>query len=155
MPENFDGGFKHYRIVEPDVITLDKIATFDPEHEQQKDFFDDMVTQFDDKITGAKGEDVVLQTWLIHDGYTFDQQPEQIDFDGYQAYYIDQSLLYIIRQDWGNKQTKKLLNDVGTHNLNLNTIIVYGYSFSIESLRELVLGVKQSLSRQVLIERRY
>ncbi|MDR1483587.1 MAG: site-specific DNA-methyltransferase, partial [Planctomycetaceae bacterium] len=114
LPENFDGGFKHYRIVEPDVTTLDKIVTFDPEQEQQEDFFDNMVTQFDNKITGAKGEEVILQTWLIHDGYTFDQQPEAINFDGYQAYYIDQSLLYIIRQGWGNKQTKKLLNDVGT-----------------------------------------
>ncbi|MDR1484758.1 MAG: site-specific DNA-methyltransferase [Planctomycetaceae bacterium] len=154
LPENFDGGFKHYRIAKPDVTTLDKIEKFNP-NEPQRDFFDDMVTKFDDKITGAKGEEVILQTWLIHDGYTFDQQPEYLDFDGYQAYYIDQSLLYIICQGWGNKQTKKLLNDVGTHNLNLNTIIVYGYSFSIESLRELELGVKQSLSGQVLIERRY
>jgi adenine-specific DNA-methyltransferase len=154
LPENFDGGFKHYRIVTPDVTTLDKIEKFDPD-QPQRDFFDEMVTVFDDKTTGAKGEEVILQTWLIHDGYTFDQQPKQIDFDGYQAYYIDQSLLYIIRQGWNNNQTKKLLNAVGTHQLNLNTIIVYGYSFSTESLRELELGVKQSLNRQVSIERRY
>jgi adenine-specific DNA-methyltransferase len=154
LSENFDGGFKHYRLVTPDVTTLDKIEKFDPAQLQQ-DFFDQMVTVFDDKTTNAKGEEVILQTWLIHDGYTFDQQPEKIDFDGYQAYYIDQSLLYIIGQGWGNKQTKKLLNDVGTHRLNLNTIIVYGYTFSMESLRELELGVKQSLNRQVLIERRY
>ncbi|MDR0703907.1 MAG: site-specific DNA-methyltransferase, partial [Planctomycetaceae bacterium] len=155
LPENFDGGFKHYRIVTPDVTTLDKIENFDPEQPQQKMMFDEMVTVFDDKTTGAKGEEVILQTWLIHDGYTFDQQPQELDFDGYQAYYIDQSLLYIIHQGWGDQQTKKLLNAVGTHQLNLNTIIVYGYSFSAESLRELELGVKQSLNRQVSIERRY
>jgi adenine-specific DNA-methyltransferase len=117
--------------------------------------FDEMVAAFDDKTTDAKGEEVILQTWLIHDGYTFDQQPQKLDFEGYQAYYIDQSLLYIIRQGWGGKQTEKLLHAVGTHQLNLNTIIIYGYSFSMESLRELELGVKQSLNRQVLIERRY
>ncbi|MDR2762336.1 MAG: site-specific DNA-methyltransferase, partial [Planctomycetaceae bacterium] len=104
LSENFDGGFKHYRLVTPDVTTLDKIEKFDPAQSQQ-DLFNKMVTVFDDKTTGAKGEEVILQTWLIHDGYTFDQQPETIDFDGYQAYYIDQSLLYIICQGWGNKQT--------------------------------------------------
>ncbi|MDR0609701.1 MAG: site-specific DNA-methyltransferase [Planctomycetaceae bacterium] len=154
LPEKFDGGFRHFRIVSPNVTILDKIEKFDPE-QSQKDFFDNMVTQFDDKTTGAKGEEVILQTWLIHDGYTFDQQPKILDFEGYKAYYIDQSLLYIINQGWENKQTKKLLNCVGTHQLNLNTIIVYGYSFSMESLRELELGVKQSLSGQVLIEKRY
>jgi adenine-specific DNA-methyltransferase len=154
LSENFDGGFKHFRLVSPDVTTLDKIEKFDPA-QPQRDFFDKMVDAFDDKTTDTKGEEIILQTWLIHDGYTFNQQPEKIDFDGYQAYYIDQSLLYIICQGWENNQTKKLLNEIGTHQLNLNTIIVYGYSFSMESLRELELGVKQSLNRQVSIEKRY
>jgi adenine-specific DNA-methyltransferase len=154
LQEDFDTGFKHYRIAAPNVTTLDKIEKFDPE-QHPKDLFDNMLTAFDAKTTGAKGEEVILQTWLINDGYTFDQQPQEIDFDGYQAYHIDNSLLYLINQGWGVKQTLILLNAVETYKLNINTIIVYGYSFAMESLRELELGIEQLIEKQVIIERRY
>jgi adenine-specific DNA-methyltransferase len=101
------------------------------------------------------GINTILQTWLIDDGYTFNQQPQEIDFEGYKAHYMDNSSLYIINVGWGNKQTESLLNLIGNNDLNINTIIVYGYSFTMESLRELKLNVKNNLSRQVSIEIRY
>jgi adenine-specific DNA-methyltransferase len=157
LPENFDGGFKHFRLVAPDVKTLDKIETFDPDKPLQKDIFENMVTKFDAKQEdgGAKGDEAILQTWFIDDGYTFDQTPQVIDFDGYKACYIDNSVLYIINPGWGAEQTKMLLNQIGTHQLNVNTIIVYGYSFTMESLRELEMNVKNILNRQVSIAIRY
>jgi len=56
------------------------------------------------------GLNSILQTWLIDDGYTFDRQPEEIDFAGYKAHYVDGSVLYIINAGWENQQTEKLLN---------------------------------------------
>jgi adenine specific DNA methylase Mod len=155
LTKNPDLGFKHYRLVTPEVQTLDKIIAFDPEIPQQSNMLDDMVTAFDNETTGTTGEDVILQTWLIADGYPFDMQPKKRDCAGYNAFYIDDSLLYIIRQGWDAKNTESLLNQIGTNELNLNTIIVYGYSFSMESLRELELNVRQTLNKQIQIEKRY
>jgi adenine-specific DNA-methyltransferase len=143
-----DLGFKHYRLTTPTAETLDRIIEFDPTRPQQLDLFENMV----DKLGGL---DCILQTWLIDDGYTFDRKPQVIDFEGYNAFYIDNSVLYLISSGWEGRQTEKLLNLVGKNELNLNTIFVFGYSFSMESLRELKLNVKNNLNRQVHIEIRY
>jgi len=143
-----DNGFKHYRLTTPTAETLDKITEFDPTQPQEQNLFENMI----DKLGGLDG---ILQTWLIDDGYTFDQLPQEIDFEGYTTHYIDNSVLYIINAGWERKQTEMLLNFVGKNELNINTIIVYGYSFSMESLRELNLNVKNNLNRQVSIEIRY
>ncbi|MDR0941153.1 MAG: hypothetical protein LBM68_02880 [Bacteroidales bacterium] len=48
-----------------------------------------------------------------------------------------------------------MLNKIGTNEININTIIVYAYSFTMESLRELEMNVKNTLDKQILIEKRY
>jgi len=151
-PENLtkilvqDTGFKHYRLITPNAQTIDKITEFNPN--ENRLFSEDIISELG-------GLETLLATWLIDDGYTFDQQPQEIDFVGYKAYYIDNSLLYIINAGWEHKQTEALLNLIGKNELNVNTIIVYGYSFTMESLRELKLNVKNNLNRQVSIEIRY
>ena len=143
-----DWGFKHYRLATPNAQTIDKIMEFNPAQPQQLEMYENMI----DKLGGLE---TILQTWLIDDGYSFDQQPKEIDFEGYKAHYMDNSLLYIINTNWGKKQTEELLNRVGLNGLNLNTLIVFAYSFNMESLRELELNVKNNLNRQVSIEIRY
>jgi len=138
-------GFKHYRCQEPPAQTIDKIEKFDPSKEVQGDLFGEMANAF--------GEETILQTWLLSDGYEFSQMPETKNFAGYRAHYIDGSL-YIINQGWGKEQTKELLNLVGKNELRLNHIRIYGYSIDMESLRELKINVSQSLSN-VEIELRY
>ncbi|MDR1958826.1 MAG: site-specific DNA-methyltransferase [Planctomycetaceae bacterium] len=158
LPENFDGGFKHYRLITPDVKTLDKIESFDPTQPVQKDMFENMVTAFDAKKEhgGAKGEEVILQTWLIDDGFTFDTKIEELKFGGYTAHLVA-SQLYLIAQDWGSAQTKELLNRIGINELNVQHIVVYAYSFTMESLLELENNTKNTLDddHRVYIERRY
>jgi len=154
LPEEFDGGFKHYRIANPDVVTLDKLTEFDKDQSEAL-FSNDMVTPFEVKEANATGEDVILTTWLLADGYPFSQDLRAVDFEGYYATYVDDSLLYLINSGWGTDQTKALLNMVGTNKLNLNTIILYGYSFDFESLRELEVNVRKSLGKDIQIEKRY
>ncbi|MCL1966384.1 MAG: hypothetical protein FWF67_00710 [Fibromonadales bacterium] len=138
-------GFKHYRCQVPPAQTIDKIEKFDPSKEIQGDLFGEMANAF--------GEETILQTWLLSDGYEFSQATETKNFAGYRAHYIDGSL-YIINQGWGKEQTKELLNLVGKNELQLNHIRIYGYSLGMESLRELKINVSQSLSN-VEIELRY
>ena len=168
IPENFDGGFKHYYVVAPEQPTLDDIESFDMESGLFKDNsgqlvnllesgFDDMIQPFSSeglKVSGnATGVDTIVTTWLVQDGYKMDVETENIDLDGYEAIYVDNSRLYLIHEKWNATQTKALLNLIGTNQLKVQTIVIYGYSFNLESIRELEIGLKQLDSKVNLIKR--
>ena len=134
-----------------DIQTINKIEEFNPE----ANFIgnEDMIREFDNDK--SKGEDVILTTWLVDDGYKLDIKVEIKDFKGYKAYYVDNSALYLLSQDWGTEQTKELLEQVGNNKFNLNTIILYGYSFNFESIKELQTNIKQNIDRTINVEKRY
>lgn len=92
---------------------------------------------------GASGEETLLTTWLVADGYKMDIEVQSIDFSGYRAMYVDNTRLYLIDERWGTEQTRDLLNHIGTYQLPVQTIVIYGYSFDLESIRELEIGLKQ------------
>lgn len=148
---DIDYGYKHYYVKEVDVNTINKIEEFDPTF--TKLIANNMVQEFDNEF--SKGKDVIFTTWLVADGYKLDNKVEIIDFEGYKAHYIDNSLLYLIDTNWNCNQTKQLLNLIGERKLNINTIIVYGYSFTLESLKELEIAVKQNFDNRIQIEKRY
>lgn len=148
---DIDYGFKHYYVKNVDIQTINKIEEFNP----KTNFIgnEDMIREFDNEK--SKGEDVILTTWLVDDGYKLDTKVDIKDFKGYKAYYIDNSILYLISQDWGTEQTKELLEQVGNNKFNLNTIIVYGYSFNFEAIKELQTNIKQNIDKTINIEKRY
>lgn len=168
LPKNFDGGFKNYYVVTPEQPTLDDIESFDIESGLFKDNsgqlatllesgFDDMIQPFSSeglKVSGnATGVDTIVTTWLVKDGYKMDVQVKNIYLDGYNAIYVDDSRLYLIHEKWNATQTKALLNLIGTNQLKVQTIVLYGYSFNLESIRELEIGLKQLDSKVNLIKR--
>lgn len=168
LPKNFDGGFKHYYVVTPEQPTLDDIESFDIESGLFKDKsgqlvnllesgFDDMIQPFSSvglKVKGnATGVDTIMTTWLVKDGYKMDVQVKNIELDGYEGKYVDDSRLYLIHEKWNAAQTKELLNLIGTNQLKVQTIVLYGYSFNLESIRELEIGLKQLESKVNLIKR--
>lgn len=148
---DIDYGFKHYYVKKVEDNTIARIEEFNPETAFIG--YDNMIREFDNEK--AKGEDVILTTWLVNDGYKFETAPETKDICGYKAYYIDNSTLYLISPNWQTEQTKKLLNLIGNNEFNLNTIIIYGYSFNFESMKELEINIKQNLSQNINIEKRY
>ena len=168
LPENFDCGFKHYQVVLPEQPTLDDLESFDVESglfknsigqlvQLPENGFDDMIQPFSSealKLGGnANGVDTIITTWLVSDGYKMDIEVESIDLDGYHASYIDGSRVYLIYSGWGSNQTKALLNLIGTNQLNVQTLVLYGYSFNLESIRELEIGLKQLNSKVNLLKR--
>ena len=154
LPENFDGSFKHYRVVKPVKQTLEKIEDFDPDNTT---LFTDMVDSFSSRgldVAGdATGEQTILTTWLSKDGYPFNADIKKIDFAGYEASLVEDSRLYIINNGWSNKNTEALLNKIGTHQITIQTIVLFGYSFNIADLRELEIGLKQLDSNINLLKR--
>lgn len=155
LPKDFDGSFKHYRVVNPTKQTLEDIEDFDPDNTT---LFTDMVDSFSSKgldVAGdATGEQTILTTWLAKDGYSFDADIKKIDFDGYEASLVEDSRLYIINNGWSSENTKALLNKIGTHQIMVQTIVLFGYSFNIADLRELEIGLKQ-LDGNINLLKRY
>lgn len=169
LPENFDGGFKHYHIAEPKQNVLDDLVSYDIETSLFKTTqgqlvqlpesgFDDMIQPFSSENLNVEGDasgiDTIITTWMVSDGYKFDTEISSIEFAGYQAYYIDNNRLYLIDTNWGSKQTQELLNAIGTNKLTVQTIVIYSYSFDLESIKEIEIGLKQ-LDNKVNILKRY
>lgn len=153
LPEDFDGSFKHYRVVKPTKQTLEDIDDFDPNN---TDLFTNMVEGFSSdnlNIPGdATGEQTILTTWLAQDGYPFDANVQQIQFGNYHAHMVD-NRLYLINEGWSSNQTKQLLNQLGTNELHLQTVVLFGYSFNVAELRGLEIGLKQLDGKVNLIKR--
>ena len=154
LPKNFDGSFKHYRVVNPAKQTLEDIEDFDPDNTT---LFTDMVDSFSsrglDVAGAATGEQTILTTWLAKDGYSFDADIKKVDFAGYEASLVEDSRLYIINNGWSSENTEALLNKIGTHQITIQTIVLFGYSFNIADLRELEIGLKQLDSNINLLKR--
>lgn len=155
LPADFDGSFKHYRVVEPTKQTLADIEDFDPDNTA---LFTNMIDSFSSQglaVAGdANGEQTILTTWLAKDGYAFDAKIKRVDFAGYQAALVEDSRLYIINDGWSSANTEDLLNQLGTHQLTVQTIVLFGYSFNIADLRELEIGLKQ-LDGNINLLKRY
>lgn len=154
LPADFDGSFKHYRVVKPNRIALERIEEFKPDTDE---LVLDTVTAFSSDALGvvgnASGEQTVLATWLAKDGYAFDADIQKIDLAGYQGNLVENNRLYLIRENWSSKCTEKLLNLLGTHALNLQAVVIFGYSFKLDDLRELENGLKQLDGNVSLIKR--
>ncbi|GAA0198970.1 hypothetical protein GCM10008918_20920 [Lactobacillus kefiranofaciens subsp. kefiranofaciens] len=154
LPENFDGSFKHYRVVKPVKQTLEEIDDFDPNN---TNLFTNMVDGFSSHALAvdgdATGEETILATWLAKDGYSFDADVEEIKFSNYTAYKVEDNRLYLINEGWRAEQTKELLNKLGTYQLEIQSVVLFGYSFNVAELRELENGLKQLDSKVTLIKR--
>lgn len=151
-------GFLHYRFIKPNTQTLEQIEEFDPK--KTKLIPDDMVSPFSEhSLTGEgskSGVETILRTWLIDDGYEFATRPQQLDLAGYTAYYAPEiARIYLITGDnWTKESCKVLLNMLGKHDLGVNAIVVYSYSFGFIDLTELKNNLKANLDgKPELIER--
>lgn len=174
--ERFDDGFKHYYVKEIDANTIDKIVEFDPNSIQI--LTGDAVSEFagnavklgeyyeksdKDRVnpkfvkvvdTGASGEDTVLQTWLINDGYKLDVPVKTLELVHHKVHYVEDGAMAYIIDQFTQEDVETLLNLIGTQQLNVKTIIVFGYSFDFSTMTSLKNNVKTALDG-VRVEVRY
>jgi adenine-specific DNA-methyltransferase len=166
-PRSMDLGFKSFFLKKPSIATLDKIEEFVPGEK----LFDDMLTPFSAKELGiaattqtesnrdkATGTDTLLATWLVDDGFTFDEPVKPLTFgennspaETATAYHVARRL-YILDTNWDTAATKALLNAIGTNALSVQTLIVYAYSLRFEVLTELKTNLKTNLDADHKVE---
>ncbi|MDR1974231.1 MAG: hypothetical protein LBQ31_06105 [Bacteroidales bacterium] len=153
LANNLDLGFKHYRLKTPEITTIDKIIEFNPNIPEL--FNNDMISPF--AFGNESGLPTLLQTWLIADGYTFQLRIKNHELRGYTAPYIEETgTIYLIDSGFGTEQLKELLNKIGKHELTINTIVIYPYSFTFEQMLELKNNIKNNLDKDntpTIIER--
>lgn len=124
---NIDFGFKHFVIVEPNQNTLDKLENFDSAS-----------LIVDNSILQEFGKSTVLATWLNSDGYGLSCQAEEVDLDGYLAYYFKKHL-YLIDGDFTLENMKGLLNKFESDgSFNPENLILFGYNFPEWSITEMI-----------------
>lgn len=126
-----DLGFKHYTLNEVSENTLDKLEKFDPS------------TFISDKtIYDTFGANTILTTWLVHDGYGFNNKAESINLNGYTAYWCDKHL-YLIEPNLNENSIKALVEKYNYDGeFNPQNVIVFGYSFDFVNMESLKTNLK-------------
>ena len=135
-----DLGFQTFYLKSMPQNTLDKIKTFNP---------NGLFTS-DGDIVKMLGEDTLLQTWQIKDGFGFNCKRQKIDIAGCTAYLsVDEKIgksLYLLT-GMEEKSVKELIRKIESFELNVDKIFVYGYSFDFDALNSLSTNLKMLKNR--------
>lgn len=114
-----DLGFKHFTLEEVRQDTLDKMDKFDPN------------AAFGDGTTLKDfGEETILRTWLVSDGYGLTEEAEVVDLAGYKAY-AKGDHLYMIADDndFTADSMVALMDKFNNEPFSPQHIVLFGYSF--------------------------
>lgn len=122
-----DLGFKHYILEEPKEDALLKMEQFDP----TKEFLTTLTAN-------DFGVDSVLRTWLVADGYGLTEDAEEVNLDGYTAYYKGNHL-YLINPDdnFTAGSIVALMDKYNGEAFSPQNIVIFGYSFGFTHREEL------------------
>lgn len=87
------------------------------------------------------GIPTVLSTWLVRDGYGFTSPVQTIDFDGYEAYYMDKHL-YLIAPDLTEKAIGAIAAKYEAEGMfNPENVVLFGYSFTWTEMEALKINL--------------
>lgn len=127
-------GFKHFILLDPEKDTLDKLEIFNPE--ESKLFGDKTVLE-------EFGQPTILTTWLVRDGYGFTADVKELNFSGYDAYYIEKHL-YLIDNHLSNEAIESIVLKYETDgDFNPQNVVIFGYSFTWTELEGLHTNLKR------------
>lgn len=146
---NGDLGFKHYTLEEPkqDVLTL--MERFDPATDALSAI---TVDDF--------GEDTILRTWMVRDGYGLTDEAEVLILGDYKAYWM-MNHLYFIEYDtkFNADSIVALMDKYNGEAFSPKNIVIFGYSFGFTHREELQKNLRTlkdgNKSLSVNIEVRY
>lgn len=122
-----DLGFKHYTLVEPKQDTLTLMAEFDPDA--------DVLTTIS---VDDFGEDTILRTWMVRDGYGLTDEAEELMLGEYKAYCMKDHLYLIAPDDkFDANSIIALMDKYNGEEFSPKNIVIFGYSFGFTHREEL------------------
>lgn len=121
-----DLGFKHFVLEEPKENALLQMETFNP------------ITTISSLTVDDFGQEAVLRTWLVADGYGFTEDAEEVTLGRYKAYWKDNHL-YMINpdKDFDANSIAALMDKYNGEPFSPQNIVIFGYSFSFTHCEEL------------------
>lgn len=130
--DDIDYGFKIFYLNTPTEMAIDKM----------KEFSNIIVEDYLGMLSfqGASGVDTVLQTWKVEDGFGFNYRHEEITIGNYTAYKC-KTTLYLINLDITSEDINDMVNKIENGELEVNRIVLFGYSFFYTQLNELKLNI--------------
>ena len=123
--ENFDGGFKHFRVRPLPQNYYSRIEDFGTAPLEFATVGD---------IEG--GSLSLLYTWLAMDGFKFEEEVKEVEYAGCKAWTIQSDCLYILEK-WNVDATIELINKLGKKEMSLRKVVVAEGVLSFERSREL------------------
>ena len=89
---------------------------------------------------GVSGEDTILQTWKVDDGFGFIEKHEEVSLNDCLAYKV-KKVLYLINPTM-NDFVKPLIEKLENELKDVNKIVVLGYSYTFVQLQSLDINIK-------------
>lgn len=130
---DIDYGFRLFRLERPSEKTLDELLAFDPGSDDAL-FSGDFVSKFD--LNGTPGNDVVLATWLIQDGFGLTPEVRKVELDEYELRLCGDSA-YVIDPGLTSEDVLQLVSKLENGELDLARLVVFGYSATFSVMHEL------------------
>lgn len=144
--EQFDYGFRLFRLNEPSTRTLDELQSFDP-NEDGALLAGDFVSKF--AAGGTPGEQVALATWMVEDGFGLTADVESVQLDEYELQVCDDTG-YVVEVGLRSEDVVALVSKIETGALDLKRLVIFGYSVTFSVLHELKQNVKSLRSGQTV-----
>jgi len=135
---DIDYGFRLFRLEEPSETTLDELQSFDPDANDVL-FSGDFVSKFD--LNGTPGDQVALSTWLLQDGFGLTADVQTVQLDQYELRVCGDSG-YVIQPGLTSADLLALVTKLEKGELDLNRLVVFGYSVTFSVMHELKQNLK-------------
>jgi len=135
--DNLDVGFK---IFETMPIWED--------YDFEADALETQTTLFDESRLSEEDVKALLVTWKTYDGVSLSENLQEIDLDGYRAYYTNNKL-YLMEKNFKTKNLKTLLEKIDAQRaFNPTLIVAFGYHFESKNLREIAENIKSYANKK-------
>lgn len=133
-----DYGFRLFRLEEPSGKTLDELQSFTPDADGTL-LAGDFVSKFD--LNGTPGHEVALATWLLQDGFGLTAGVQTIQLADYELDVCGDSG-YVIRPGLASEDLVALVTKLEKGELDLNRLVIFGYSVTFSVMHELKQNLK-------------
>lgn len=144
-----DYGFKLFRLEGPGAKTLDELQSFDS-NEDGALLAGDFVSKFDSN--GTPGDEVALATWLLQDGFGLTAEVKTVKLAEYELRVCGDSG-YVIQPGLSSVDLIELVSKLENGELELNRLVVFGYSVTFSVMHELkknLASLKSALTVSVI-----
>lgn len=141
-----DGGFRLFRLEQPSQKTLDQLQSFDAD-ETHALLSGDFVSKFD--LAGTPGKDVVLATWMLEDKAGLTASAESVLLRDYELS-VSGDTGYVIGPGLASADVLELVSKLENGDLDLDRLVVFGYSVTFSVMHELNQNLKSLRSGRKL-----